>query len=68
MLRRGAGIKPAAPDPNVRLLQQKLGIATDGQFGAGTEAAVKAFQRRAGLQVDGIVGPATWTALFAVRA
>lgn len=67
-LRRGAGIKPKAPDANVRILQQKLGIAADGQFGAGTEAAVKTFQRRAGLVQDGIVGTQTWTALFAVRA
>ncbi len=67
-LRRGAGIKPQAPDGNVRILQQKLGITADGQFGAGTEAAVKEFQRKRGLTQDGIVGPQTWTALFAVRA
>lgn len=36
----------------------------DGDFGGGTEAAVKAFQRANGLEVDGSVGPITWKALF----
>lgn len=62
---RGAGIKPKPPSPNVRVLQQRLGIKDDGQFGAGTEQAVRAFQRAHGLSVDGIVGDKTWTALFA---
>jgi len=68
VLKRGAGIRPQQPSQDVRLLQTKLGIASDGQFGAGTDAAVRDFQRRRGLKVDGIVGPDTWTALFAVRA
>lgn len=67
-LRKGRGLKPAAPDPDVVLLQQKLGIAADGRFGSGTEAAVRAFQVRNRLDVDGVVGAQTWTALFAVRA
>lgn len=36
----------------------------DGDFGAETEAAVKAFQRDSGLTADGIVGKATWTGLL----
>ena len=37
----------------------------DGDFGAGTEAAVLAFQRRAGdLEVDGIIGKMTWQKLI----
>lgn len=36
----------------------------DGDFGAGTENAVRAFQKAHGLTVDGIVGPATWGALL----
>ena len=66
VLQRGAGIKPKPPSPNVKVLQQRLGIAADGQFGKDTDAAVRAFQARNGLDVDGIVGPKTWTALFAV--
>lgn len=37
----------------------------DGDFGAGTLAAVKAFQEDKGLAVDGIVGEETWAALRA---
>ncbi len=36
----------------------------DGDFGGGTESAVKRFQRDNGLKVDGIVGEETWDALF----
>lgn len=68
MLRRGAGIKPQKPSADVKLLQQKLGIAADGQFGAGTEARVKSYQKSHGLAADGIVGAQTWSSLFAVRA
>lgn len=36
----------------------------DGDFGGGTEAAVRTFQRQSGLAVDGRAGPNTWRALF----
>ncbi|CRK56504.1 N-acetylmuramoyl-L-alanine amidase [Alloactinosynnema sp. L-07] len=36
----------------------------DGDFGSGTEAAVKAFQSAHGLTADGEVGRRTWTALL----
>ena len=67
---------PAAPKPTqrrtlqmgdqgeqVKVVQQKLGITPDGNFGPATDAAVKAFQGSHGLAADGIVGPSTWKAL-----
>ena len=47
----------------VKRLQAKLGITADGDFGPGTEKAVRDFQEKAGLAVDGIAGPDTFTAL-----
>lgn len=53
----------------VRLQQQlkKLGYLkgdVDGDFGATTEAAVKALQKRYGLEPDGVAGGATWEILL----
>ncbi len=44
----------------VKRLQQKLGVAADGQFGPATDAALKAYQKEHGLGVDGIAGPDTF--------
>ncbi|URI08662.1 peptidoglycan-binding protein [Aquincola tertiaricarbonis] len=60
--------------PAVRKLQQALLAAgfnpgkADGDFGAGTEAAVMAFQHSAGLLHDGIAGPRTLRALGLARS
>ena len=47
----------------VKRLQERLDIAADGDFGPGTERAVKEFQQANGLAVDGIAGPDTFTAM-----
>lgn len=56
----------------VKLMQQRLGEyfkievsgGYDGDFGAGTLAAVKEFQKDKGLKADGIVGKNTWRKLL----
>jgi len=54
----------------VRALQMLLnekrsaGLAVDGNFGSGTEAAVRSFQSHAGITSDGVVGPTTWKNLL----
>lgn len=47
----------------VRRLQTKLGITADGQFGPGTERALKEWQTKNGLAADGIAGPDTFMAM-----
>ena len=54
----------------VRRIQERLKALDyyngliDGDFGKGTEAAVKAFQKAEKLDIDGKVGSKTWKALF----
>ena len=42
--------------------------AVDGQYGAGTQAAVTAFQRQHALDADGVAGPLTLDALYSSSA
>jgi putative chitinase len=63
-------LRPGAKGADVEALQRALKaaghpVAVDGDFGPGTEAAVKRLQSGAGLKADGIVGRATWAALDA---
>lgn len=56
---------------HARIAQALLTVAghkltQDGDFGAKTEAAVKAEQRKAGLTADGIIGLNTWSVLLRV--
>lgn len=53
-------LKVGSKGEDVKKLQQKLGLGSDGIFGKGTEAAVKNFQTKTGLNPDGIVGEQTW--------
>lgn len=55
-LRRGANNDPKF----VKILQAKLGLPADGDFGPKTEAAIRAFQSKHKAVPDGIVGPKTW--------
>jgi putative chitinase len=43
----------------VKKMQKVLGATPDGDFGPGTEKAVKAWQTKNGLTPDGVVGPKT---------
>ena len=62
--------KKGSKGEEVKEIQRKLKAlghykgSIDGDFGKGTEEAVKAFQKSNGLTVDGVVGPKTWNALF----
>lgn len=64
----GPLLKRGAKGPDVRRLQERLnahgaGVGVDGDFGPGTEQAVRQFQQAQGLDADGAVGPRTWAAL-----
>lgn len=50
--------------PTVGLVQEKLGIVSDGIYGPGTARAVKKWQKQNGLVADGIVGNNTLPALL----
>ncbi len=56
-LRKGVTGEP------VKILQAKLGVTADGDFGPGTEKALKDFQSAHGLAADGIAGPDTFMAM-----
>lgn len=42
------------------------GYGADGDFGSGTESALRAYQKAKGLSVDGVCGPKTWAKLLGV--
>ena len=47
----------------VRILQEALGVAADGDFGSGTQKALQQWQGDNGLTADGIAGPDTFAAM-----
>ena len=62
-------IKKGSKGYAVKKLQEMLNdkgykLSVDGDFGAKTDAAVRAYQKANGLEVDGEVGPKTWSVLF----
>jgi putative chitinase len=60
-------LKVGSKGEDVKKLQAKLGLGTDGVFGSGTEAAVKKWQASNGLTSDGIVGEGTWAKMFGTK-
>ena len=60
-------LKLGSKGENVKKLQVKLGLGSDGVFGSGTEASVKKWQESNGLTADGIVGEGTWTKMFGTK-
>lgn len=62
ILRRGSK-GPFVTELQANLNQLGYSVKVDGNFGAGTESAVKAFQKKKGLDVDGWAGPRTVTAI-----
>ena len=56
-------LKKGTDGPAVSVLQKKLGIRADGDFGTRTETAVKKYQKSKGLPADGKVGDLTWRTL-----
>ena len=57
-------LKRGARGADVKILQTKVGVLSDGIFGPGTEAALRVFQRSVGLVDDGIAGPKTWAKIL----
>lgn len=69
-----SSLKVGSTGSDVKRLQQQLKTlgyytgSVDGDFGAGTEAAVKAFQERNGLSADGKAGKYTLDKLYSGNA
>lgn len=53
-------LKNGSKGPEVKAIQDALGLKADGIFGSNTEKAVKQFQKERGLVQDGIVGKLTF--------
>lgn len=65
-------LKKGAKGSTVKAMQTLLigygyfcgGYGADGDFGSGTESALRSYQKAKGLGVDGICGPKTWAKLL----
>jgi putative chitinase len=57
-------LKIGSVGEDVKKLQAKLGLTSDGTFGPDTESAVKEWQTQNNLTPDGIVGDISWGILF----
>jgi putative chitinase len=61
----GGTLRRGSNGDEVKKMQAKLGLAADGDFGPGTEAALKKWQSANGLTADGVAGPKTLAKLLA---
>ena len=57
-------LKIGSKGNDVITLQKFLKLTSDGDFGPGTDKAVKDWQTKNGLTPDGIVGDSTWNKMF----
>jgi putative chitinase len=57
-------LKKGSKGNDVIRMQKALGVAADGDFGFGTQTALKKWQKLNGLVADGIAGPKTQAKLF----
>lgn len=57
-------LRKGSKGPDVVRMQKALKLNADGDFGAGTEAAVKKWQAANGLPQDGIMGPKSLAKLY----
>lgn len=60
----GGTLRRGSKGDEVKKMQAKLGLAADGDFGPGTEAALKKWQAENGLTADGVAGPKTLAKLL----
>ena len=60
----GKPLQKGSKGINVKRIQERLGLAADGNFGPQTDAAVRKYQLDHHLTADGVVGPVTWSHLF----
>lgn len=56
--------KEGSKGSEVVKIQKKVGVSSDGVFGARTKEAVIQWQKAHGLDADGIVGEKTWAVMF----
>jgi peptidoglycan hydrolase-like protein with peptidoglycan-binding domain len=57
-------LKKGSKGDDVKKVQEKLGLKADGDFGRGTEAAVKDWQTKNGLESNGIIDQKNWDKMF----
>jgi putative chitinase len=60
----GGTLRRGSKGEEVKQMQTKLGLSADGDFGPGTEAALKKWQAANGLTADGVAGPKTLAKLL----